>query len=122
MMNLTTSNWDAIAQRIDEVRGIAVAFAARARDHFGRRLRDIRLFGSAARGDWQEASDVDVLVVLDDVQPADRQWLAENASRIGVLDAGIPLSTVTLSESQFGELRKRELLFAKEVERTSISL
>ena len=32
--------------------------------HYGERLRDIRLFGSYARGNADEGSDVDILVAL----------------------------------------------------------
>ena len=63
MRDFATRNLDAVARQLDEVRNIAVVFAARARNHFGRRLADIRLYGSAARGDWQEDSDVDGLVL-----------------------------------------------------------
>ena len=117
-----STDWDTVAVRIEEVRGLAREFAHRAHDHFGGRLRDIRLFGSAARGDWQENSDVDVLVVLDVVKPPDREWIAENAVRLGILGAGLVLSTVTLSAADFGELHRRELLFASEVEREGIRL
>ena len=41
-------------------------FAWSARQHYGDRLRGIYLFGSRARGDFEEESDVDVVVVLRD--------------------------------------------------------
>jgi predicted nucleotidyltransferase len=118
----TPTDWDQVARRVEAVRDLARDYAARARGHFGARLRDIRLFGSAARGDWQEDSDVDVLVVLDAVQPADREWIAHHAVNLGVLGAGVVLSTVTLSEAQFRELHERERLFAREVERDGVAL
>ena len=37
---------------------------------YGKRLRGIYLYGSYARGDFQEGSDLDVLVVLDDFERA----------------------------------------------------
>jgi predicted nucleotidyltransferase len=40
------------------------AYAARLRAIFGDRLREIRLFGSYARGEANEDSDIDVLVTL----------------------------------------------------------
>lgn len=36
--------------------------------HYGRRLRGVFLFGSHARGEADEESDVDVLIVLDRIQ------------------------------------------------------
>jgi len=34
-------------------------------DHYGIRLKSVILYGSAARGDWNEDSDIDLLVLLD---------------------------------------------------------
>ena len=33
-------------------------------DHYGVRLKGVILYGSAARGDWGEDSDIDLLVLL----------------------------------------------------------
>jgi uncharacterized protein len=42
------------------------------RNLYGDRLRGVYLYGSYARGDWEEGSDVDVLVALaGDVTPAE---------------------------------------------------
>ena len=123
MVSTTTPiDWDQVAQRIEEVRNLARAFAGEARTHFGERLRDIRLYGSAARGDWQDDSDVDVLVLLDTVKSEDRAWIAERATHLGILDAGILISVVTLTAAAYQELRDRERLFAAEVDREGIAL
>ena len=123
MVNTTTpTDWDQVAQRIEEVRNLARAFAREVRMHFDGRLRDIRLYGSAARGDWQEDSDVDVLVLLDTVNNEDRAWIAERATQLGVLGSGILISAVTLPAASFQELRDRERLFAAEVDRDGIPL
>lgn len=37
---------------------------------YGERLKGVYLYGSYARGDFQEGSDLDVLVVLDDFERA----------------------------------------------------
>lgn len=37
---------------------------------YGERLRGVYLYGSYARGDFQEGSDLDVLVILDDFERA----------------------------------------------------
>jgi uncharacterized protein len=36
--------------------------------HFGQRLKYLILYGSFARGDFRDNSDIDVLVVLDQIQ------------------------------------------------------
>ena len=90
--------------------------------HEPERIGNIRLFGSAARGDWQESSDVDVLIVLDAVHEDDRSWIAEHATRIGILGSGILVSTVTLRERDFEDLRRKERLFVREIEETGVPL
>jgi predicted nucleotidyltransferase len=40
-------------------------FVADCRTVFGDKLNDVRLFGSYARGDHNEESDIDVMVILD---------------------------------------------------------
>lgn len=42
-------------------------FRDRLRAMFGERLMDLRLFGSKVRGDFHDESDIDVLVLLDEV-------------------------------------------------------
>lgn len=49
---------------------LAAAVAADLRTLYGARLREVLVFGSRARGDHSEDSDLDLLVVLDD--PADK--------------------------------------------------
>jgi predicted nucleotidyltransferase len=51
---------------ISRVEQALESFARSARQHYGERLRGIYLFGSRARGDFEEESDADVVVVLRD--------------------------------------------------------
>ena len=55
------------AQDPGEGKRIAVEAARRLADAYGDRLRQVVLFGSWARGQAHEESDVDLVVVLDDV-------------------------------------------------------
>jgi len=50
-----------------DAEGVARAVAADLRELYGERLRDVILFGSQARGDAHPESDIDLLVVLDEV-------------------------------------------------------
>jgi predicted nucleotidyltransferase len=104
------------------VHAIARRYAGECRDQLGVQLRAIRLFGSAARGDWGCESDIDVLVLLDHVSGPDTTWLIQRAFEIGVLENGIVLQPVIMTESSFAELRDRERLFAAEIDREGIDL
>jgi uncharacterized protein len=54
---------------------ILADFSRRLKDRFGDRLRQLTLFGSQARGEAREDSDIDVAVVLDRIDSHDeRTW------------------------------------------------
>lgn len=40
-------------------------FAVKAREVFGEKLNDVILFGSYARGDYHEDSDIDIMLIAD---------------------------------------------------------
>jgi len=103
-------------------RDIAREFAAQIRGRFGERVRRLTLYGSAARGDWAAESDIDVLVLLDDVADADQSWLAGTAFRLGVLDNGVVLQPLCMPERDFARMKARERLFALSVEQEGIAL
>jgi predicted nucleotidyltransferase len=52
---------------IEEVERIAALVAEDLRQLYGQRLRQVLLFGSWARGDATDDSDIDLMVVLDRV-------------------------------------------------------
>jgi uncharacterized protein len=94
-------------------------FAERARARFGDRLCRLVLFGSHARGEATEDSDVDLLLVLDDLTAADAsavdEWVGDLLTRTDVL-----LSPLVLSRTRFDELGARERRLAFDIERDGI--
>jgi predicted nucleotidyltransferase len=103
-------------------RAIAVArFAALVRAHFGERIRDVRLFGSAARGDSREDSDLDVLVVVDDLTDAEGREIAYLAGDV-LTEHGVLVSAFTQSTARWRELGLRERLIVREIERDGVPL
>jgi uncharacterized protein len=88
---------------------------------FGARVRELSIFGSAARGERHEDSDVDVLVVVDDLTSAERREIAwfsgELLTRHDVLIAPLAMSTAHRQE-----LRDRELGISRELDRDGIAL
>ena len=46
-----------------------------AKEVYGDRLVEVWMYGSRARGDWTDESDLDLLIVLDkDLEPLSRRW------------------------------------------------
>jgi len=62
-----------------DAHGIARAVAADLRELYGSRLKDVLLFGSWARGDAHPESDIDLLVVLDEVPSRRRELERKDA-------------------------------------------
>lgn len=96
-------------------------FAARVRARFGARLRELTLFGSRARGEAREDSDVDVLVVVDDLTGAEARELGYLSGDI-LTAHDVVLSPLALSTARMATLRERERLIAAEVARDGIPL
>ena len=71
---------------------------------YGDRLRGMYLYGSYARGEQDAESDVDILVVLNEVPDywAEINRTSELISRLS-LDYGVSVSRVFIPESQWNE-------------------
>lgn len=97
-------------------------FRAGLEARFGVRLRELVLYGSYARGQATEESDVDVLVVVDGLTEAERREVFDLAYDANSADrehwAG--LSPLAHSERQAAELRTRERLLYREIDRDGV--
>ena len=71
---------------------------------YGNRLKAVYLFGSYARGDYHEGSDLDVMIVLSDYQNygAEIDRSGELISQLS-LESGISISRVIMKEIQWRE-------------------
>jgi predicted nucleotidyltransferase len=94
------------------------------RERFGARLELVRLFGSHARGDAWEESDVDVLVLIDGVTQEERDEVIALAWRAGDIapDSWLVLSPLVRTPGQFEELRRAERRIARDIDREGITL
>lgn len=83
---------------------------------YGERLIGVWLFGSRARGDQDPDSDIDVLVVLDEIDSyaADLRMSSEAASRLS-LEAGVTISRLLATRDSWERL-DRPILRAVAVE------
>jgi predicted nucleotidyltransferase len=85
---------------------IAREVARELRDIYGARLRDVVLYGSSARGDAQPDSDIDLLIVLDEV-PSRQRELARMSDVLWrhSLSNDVVLSEIPISESEYQDHR-----------------
>jgi predicted nucleotidyltransferase len=66
-------------------RGWVESFRDRVRELLGERLRDLRLYGSKVRGDSHEDSDIDLLVLVNDLDFESKLSIIDLASSISPL-------------------------------------
>jgi len=87
-----------------DARAIATAVARDLREFYGERLRDVILFGSHAQGESDPESDIDLLVVLDEVRPRRGESLrmAKVLSRHSLANDTM-ISAIPVSEAEYHE-------------------
>ncbi len=88
----------------ETIRQILAELKHRLASIYGRRLRGVYLFGSYARDEADEESDLDVLIVLDQVENY-TQEISRTSEVISQLSLkhGVPLSRVFASAAQWRE-------------------
>lgn len=101
--------WRRLAQAKDAARAV-----------LGDRLVEMRLFGSYARGEFDEDSDIDALVITTNLTWEERRRLVD--AFVGASGDGIVLAPVILTRAELDEMRARELIFATDVDREGITL
>lgn len=84
-------------------------------------VKSIRLFGSKARGDATEESDVDVLVVVKQHEKESWDKVIQLASGI-ITETGVVISPKVFSEERIHERRRRRNVFMQMVDKESIPL
>lgn len=88
---------------------------------FGAQLVDVLLFGSQARGEATDVSDVDVMVILD--QPSERDLSEARGLAFDIwLTYRVLLSIRAFSARGWQELHAMQSLFYRNVTRDGVSL
>lgn len=85
----------------------------------GDRLRDVILFGSHARGQAHEESDIDVAVIVSDLDFSLHRHIIDVATDLG-LEAGADLSPTVVDAATWETWKKQERPLARDVEREGI--
>jgi predicted nucleotidyltransferase len=91
------------------------------RQRFGARVRDLRLFGSRARGEGDEDSDLDVLAVIDDLTARERREAWEYTGDV-LTEHDVILGGMTMSTADWLDLRARERRIVSEIDRDGVPL
>ncbi len=90
-------------------------FRDRLRDAYGDRIRDLRLFGSKARGEVHDESDIDLLVLVEGDEYDTRQATVDLASAISpwlapqVSDFELYHAPVSRATGFYKELRRESV-------------
>jgi len=82
------------------LRPVLLELRARLTLSFGARLRDVCLFGSYARGEATEDSDVDVMVLVDGLLPDEIAVVADTATLLA-LETGVALAPLPMATERF---------------------
>lgn len=92
-------------------------------ERFGIRFREFVLFGSRARGQADEDSDTDLLVVVDGLTEDERREVFDLAWQAGAQGEDyVCLAPLPYATAQVAELRSRERLLMREIARDGVEL
>jgi len=79
------------------------------------------LFGSKSRGDFDDDSDIDLLLVLEKADWQRKERIRMTGSQIS-LEYGVLLNTHILSRERWEELARHQATLWREIQRDGISL
>ena len=95
-------------------------FAGQVRAQFGSRVSKVSLFGSYARGNFHRDSDIDVLVVINDLTRHERRQIFGLAYEVSA-SLSCFITALALSQDEFNTLREREYRIASDIEDEGIA-
>ena len=99
--------------------GVVARFASVVRERFGESVIDIRLFGSYARSEAHEDSDVDVAVVLEGAGWATRRDIIDLAADFG-LEHDLVLSPTVFDRETYERWRTQDRALVRDIETEGI--
>jgi predicted nucleotidyltransferase len=87
----------------------------------GDQLVSMVLYGSMARGDYHDASDIDVAIIVRGLTRRLKGQILDEVARLE-LEHHMPLSVLVFSDEEFNHLKRRERRIALDIEREGIAL
>lgn len=96
-------------------------FKKRVLDLLGNKVIRFQLFGSRARGEGNEESDIDILILLKEASTQIRGQIFEITADI-LLEFDIDISPLVMDQKKFDDMLRRERLLPREIERDGITL
>lgn len=96
-------------------------FTRRIRSAYGPRVVMMKMYGSAARGERREESDVDILVVIDGLTWEEKRSVWDEATNVNIRCDAL-LSPLVMTPDELKELRRRERRIALDIEKEGIAL
>lgn len=110
MSNLTTNEQTVVKEFCRDIQA-----------RWGARILATRLFGSRARGEGNEDSDIDILVLVDRADSNLRQDIY-GAPADYLLKYEVVLSPLVMDKQQYDSMKSRERLLIQEIERDGIAI
>ena len=95
------------------------SFVEETRRRYGDRVREIRLFGSWARGTGRPRSDVDVFVVLEGATGAERLDLIDLGARL-YASTGVDLAPLVWPPERYAQWLAHERRLALDIQREGV--
>lgn len=105
----------------DNERHALAGFVGRLLAAEGRRIQNVILFGSRARGDANADSDLDVLVIIDRYDSQTDHLVTKTAARVS-LEYDTLLNTHIVTADRWGEMRRWAATLWLEVQRDGVLL
>ena len=96
-------------------------YAEKLRVLFGERLSEVRLFGSFARGEAHEDSDVDVLVLVAGLTDLEIGLVAGEVASV-IVKFGLPLAPLPMATERLAALRAQGRPLARALDEEGIPL
>ncbi len=101
--------------------GLVARTTAELKSRFGADLIEVRLFGSYARGEAKEESDVDVFVLLRAAGWRERKAVLDMAGDL-FAESGLLISPTVFDADRYEEWRRQQRPLVMDIEREGVRL